>query len=60
MVSESEFHEILKEKNMLEKCRQVWWIQWKTHQDKFGGSREALENLVIAAIKNGCKAPCSL
>ncbi|OHA49573.1 MAG: hypothetical protein A2Z62_00765 [Candidatus Terrybacteria bacterium RIFCSPLOWO2_02_42_20] len=60
MVLENEFHEILEKKGMVEQCRQIWWKQWKTHQDKFGGSREALENLVIAAIKNGCKAPCSL
>ena len=60
MVSESEFDEILKKKGMVENCRKVWWKQWEQHQARFGGSREALENLVTAAIKNGCQAPCGL
>jgi len=57
MISENEFHEILKKKGMVEQCRILWW---KSCQVKFGGTKEELENLITAAIKNGCRAPCSL
>lgn len=60
MVSENEFHEILEEKKLMEQCRKVWWEHWKPYQAKFGGSKEALEELVTAAKKNGCKVPCGL
>ena len=59
-ISENEFHKILKKKGMVEQCRTLWWKQWKPYQDKHGGNRETLENLVAAAIKNGCQAPCGL
>ena len=60
MVSEKDFDEILKKKGLHEQCRQIWWRHWDKYQFKFGGSRELLESIVDAAIKNGCKAPCVL
>lgn len=60
MVSEKEFHKILEGKGVIKNCRDIWWEHWNQHQIKFGGSIEALENLVSAAVKNGCKAPCGL
>jgi len=60
MVSESEFHEILEKKGIVEQRRKIWWKQWEQYQSEFGGNRETLESLVTIVIEKGCKAPCSL
>lgn len=60
MISEEEFHEILKKKGMVERCRKIWWNQWEPYQIKFGGEKDLLENLIMAVTEKGCKAPCGL
>ncbi len=60
MVTEEEFHEILKKKGLVEECRKLWWKHWKQYPAKSDKSKELLENLVEAAVKNGCRAPCGL
>ena len=58
MISENEFDEILKKKGIIEKCRKLWWEQWKPYQAEFGGNEELLENLITIVIKKGCQAHC--
>ena len=59
MVSEKEFHEILKEKNVVENCREIWWKHLNLHQHN-DTDKELLKVFVEVVIKKGCKASCYL